>query len=73
MALIRIELFGSLRITCGERPIASVNTSRLQSLLGYLVLHSGTPVSREQLANSCELLVPADKVGVPPVPRESGH
>src|SRR5215831_2041526 len=50
MALIRIELFGSLRITCGERPIASVNTSRLQSLLGYLVLHSGTPVSREQLA-----------------------
>jgi DNA-binding SARP family transcriptional activator/predicted ATPase len=50
MALIRVELFGNLRITCGEDLITSVNTSRLQSLLGYLVLHSDTPVSREQLA-----------------------
>jgi DNA-binding SARP family transcriptional activator len=50
MARIRIELFGGLRITCGASPITSVNTSRLQSLLAYLVLHSGSPQSREHLA-----------------------
>src|SRR5215467_12896347 len=50
MALIRIELFGPLRISCGSDPITSVNTSRLQSLLSYLVLHSDTPVARERFA-----------------------
>src|SRR3954466_8559787 len=50
MAVIRIELFGNLRITSGDRPITSVNTSRLQSLLGYLVLHSESPQPREHLA-----------------------
>jgi DNA-binding SARP family transcriptional activator len=50
MASIRIELFNNLLITCGQQPVPTVNTSRLQSLLAYLVLHSDTPQSREQLA-----------------------
>src|SRR5712692_10513516 len=49
MALIRIELFGNLRITCGENQVTSVNTSRLQSLLAYLILHE-SPQPREHVA-----------------------
>ncbi len=48
MKLIRIELFGSLRVTCEGRPVTTVNTNRLQSLLAYLALH--TEVPREQVA-----------------------
>src|ERR1044071_6267205 len=47
---MRIELFGNLRITRGEQPIVSVNTSRLQSLLAFLLLHGDAPQPREQLA-----------------------
>ena len=47
---MRIELFGNLRVTCGEQLVVSVNTSRLQSLLAYLLLHGDAPQPREQLA-----------------------
>ncbi len=47
---LRIELFGKFRITRGEKPVAGVNTNRLQSLLAFLVLHSDAPQSREYLA-----------------------
>jgi DNA-binding SARP family transcriptional activator/predicted ATPase len=50
MPLLRIEVFGDLQITCGNTPITSVNTSRMQSLLAYLVLHCDTPVARERFA-----------------------
>src|SRR4051794_3858747 len=50
MPLLQIDVFGALRITCGDAPIASVNTTRLQSLFAYLVLHCDTPVSRERFA-----------------------
>ena len=50
MTPLRIELFGSLRVGCGDTPVSSVNTSRLQSLFAYLVLHCNTPLSRERLA-----------------------
>ena len=48
--LLSIELFGNLRITYGDQPITSVNTNRLQSLLGFLALECDAPQSREQLA-----------------------
>jgi DNA-binding SARP family transcriptional activator/predicted ATPase len=48
---VRIELLGNLRITVGRRLVTSVNTSRLQSLLAFLVLHGGAPQSREHLAS----------------------
>jgi DNA-binding SARP family transcriptional activator/predicted ATPase len=50
MAPMRIELFNNLSITCAQGPVLSVNTSRLQSLLAWLVLHSDAAQSREQLA-----------------------
>ncbi len=50
-AAVRIELLGKLRITFGQQILGSVNTNRLQSLLAYLVLHSGVPQSREHLAS----------------------
>ena len=50
MARLRIELFGDLRITSDGEPVLSVNTTRLQSLLGALLLNHGVPQSREHLA-----------------------
>ena len=50
MAALRIELFGSLRVTWGEQPIHALSQGRLQGLLAYLVIHGGEPISREHLA-----------------------
>src|ERR1017187_3187566 len=52
MALMgmRIKLFGNLRISCAGRPVTSVNTNRLHSLVAYLVLHGDAPQPRERLA-----------------------
>lgn len=50
MPPIRIELLGKLRVTAGQRALASVNTNRLQSLLAFLVLHAEAAQSREHLA-----------------------
>ncbi|MGA7410830.1 MAG: AAA family ATPase [Bryobacteraceae bacterium] len=47
---MRISLFGNLRISFEGRPVTTVNTNRLQSLLAYLVLHRDTPQPRERLA-----------------------
>ena len=51
MASMRIELFNNLLITCAQQPVLTVNTSRLQSLLAYLLLHSDSAQPREQLAS----------------------
>ncbi len=47
---IRVELLGKLRFSFGQRPLTSVNTHRLQSLLAFLVLHCDAAHSREHLA-----------------------
>jgi DNA-binding SARP family transcriptional activator/predicted ATPase len=47
---MRIELFGNLRVSHAGHLVTSVNTSRLQSLIAYLILHGDTPQPREQLA-----------------------
>src|SRR6476660_2752244 len=47
---MRINLFGNLRITVAGRPVTAVNTSRLHSLIAYLILHGDTPQPRERLA-----------------------
>jgi len=47
---MRINLFGNLRIVCAGRPVTSVNTNRLHSLLAYLILHGDKPQPRERLA-----------------------
>ncbi len=50
MLPVRIELLGNLRVTIGQKLLTSITTSRLQSLLAFLVLHAGTGRSREELA-----------------------
>ena len=47
---MRINLFGALRISFAGRPLTTVNTNRLQSLLAYLILNGTAPQSRERLA-----------------------
>src|SRR5882762_1885900 len=47
---MRINLFGSLRITVAGRLVTAVNTNRLHSLIAYLILHGDTPHPRERLA-----------------------
>jgi DNA-binding SARP family transcriptional activator len=47
---MHISLFGNLRIEVAGKPITSVNTNRLQSLLAYLILHGDAPQSRDRLA-----------------------
>jgi DNA-binding SARP family transcriptional activator len=48
---IRIELLGTMRFTFGQSLVTSVNTNRMRSLLAFLVLHSESMQSREQLAS----------------------
>jgi DNA-binding SARP family transcriptional activator/predicted ATPase len=47
---MRISLFGTLRISFAGRPLTAVNTSRLHSLIAYLILHGDSPQPRERLA-----------------------
>ena len=47
---MRISLFGNLRINFAGRPVTSINTNRLHSLIAYLILHGDTPQPRERLA-----------------------
>ncbi|MEZ4727603.1 MAG: BTAD domain-containing putative transcriptional regulator [Caldilineaceae bacterium] len=50
---LRICLLGDFRLTYGCEPSAdlqTVNTARLQALLGYLLLHASAPQSRAHLA-----------------------
>ncbi len=46
----RIELLGNFQISAGTGPITTLNTSRLQALLAFLILRRGIPQSRKQLA-----------------------
>lgn len=55
---MRISVFGNLRVSFAGRPVTTVNTSRLQSLLAYLILHHDAPQPRERLAF---MLWPASK------------
>ncbi len=47
---MHIRLFGNLTITLEGRPVTTVNSSRLQSLIAYLILHGGAAQPREHLA-----------------------
>src|SRR3954463_15105326 len=47
---MRINLFGNLRITLAGQSVTAINTSRLQSLIAYLILQGDAPQPRERLA-----------------------
>src|SRR5215212_6040194 len=48
--ILSIYLLGNFRVYYQGRAINAINTTRLQSLLAYLVLHRNTPLSRQHLA-----------------------
>jgi DNA-binding SARP family transcriptional activator/predicted ATPase len=47
---MRINLFGNLRISGDGGSVTSIKTSRIQSLIAYLILHGDSPQPRERLA-----------------------
>ncbi len=49
-ATLCVGLLGDFRLVCGESPVTSVNTPRLQALLAYLILHRHVPQPRRHLA-----------------------
>jgi DNA-binding SARP family transcriptional activator len=48
--VLRIHLLGEFRLVHGDRPLTTINTARLQSLLAYLVLHRDAPQPHYHLA-----------------------
>jgi DNA-binding SARP family transcriptional activator len=47
---LHVRLLGGFALLYNDAPVTSVNTSRMQSLLAYLVLHRDAPQSRRHLA-----------------------
>ena len=43
MPELRIQLLGDFRLSDGDQLLTTVNTSRLQALLAYLILHRDAP------------------------------
>jgi len=61
--MIRIELFGQIRVSCDGEPCSGLSFKQRQ-ILGILALSPGRPVSREQLADQLwEGAPPASYVG----------
>jgi len=50
LAILHIRFLGEFNLVYGDRPVTTVNTARLQSLLAYLVLHRDAPHPRYHLA-----------------------
>jgi DNA-binding SARP family transcriptional activator len=48
--MLRIQLFGSFQVSAVDKPIARLQSERLQALLAYLVLRRDQSLSRQQLA-----------------------
>src|SRR5574341_427192 len=49
-ATLHIQLLGDFRLTYGDALVRNANTTRLKSLLAYLLLHRNSPQSRHHLA-----------------------
>jgi DNA-binding SARP family transcriptional activator len=47
---LELRLFGDFFVAYGGKPVSSMSTSRLQSLLAYLLLHRDAPQARHHLA-----------------------
>jgi DNA-binding SARP family transcriptional activator/predicted ATPase len=50
MSLLHIRLLGDFSLTYGDQAMNTVNQARVQSLLGYLLLHRHAPQARHHLA-----------------------
>jgi DNA-binding SARP family transcriptional activator len=47
---IHIRLLGGFALSLGGKPVAAINSLRLQSLLAYLLLHRSAPQTRQHIA-----------------------
>src|SRR5438105_15939307 len=47
---LHMRLLGDFSLIYADRQVTSLNTTRLRSLLAYLVLHRGVPQPRQHLA-----------------------
>src|SRR6266700_3529605 len=50
MPTLHIRLLGDFSLIYDDRQVTSLNTTRLQSLLAFLVLHRDVPQQRQHLA-----------------------
>jgi DNA-binding SARP family transcriptional activator len=50
LATLQVKLLGSFHIIYADEPVSSLHTARLQALLACLLLHAGSPQSRQQVA-----------------------
>jgi DNA-binding SARP family transcriptional activator len=50
MPTFHLRLLGDFSLIYGDRQVTSLNTTRLQSLLAFLVLHRDVPQQRQHLA-----------------------
>ena len=50
LSALHIRLLGGFDLIYRDAPVVGVNTPRLQSLLAYLILHTGSPQSRQHVA-----------------------
>jgi DNA-binding SARP family transcriptional activator len=50
MALLRVTVLGGFSLAIDDAPITAILSPRLQSLLAFLILRRGAPVSRQALA-----------------------
>ncbi len=50
MAVLHIRMFGELDIRYGDEPVTGLHSSRLRSLLAWLLLQAGSTVQRRRLA-----------------------
>lgn len=48
--VLRIQLLGKFHLVYDGKPIGSIDSPRLQSLLAYLLIHRDAPVSRQRLS-----------------------
>ena len=72
---LRIRLFGSLELACGDRLLPALPSAKARSLLAYLILHHGQLTSRDRLAGMFWPNRPdarARRAGVPVVFLEHG-
>ena len=47
---LRIRLLGTFHVRYGDEAVGTLRSTRVQELLAYLVLHAGSPQSRQHLA-----------------------
>ncbi|HEX9131750.1 MAG TPA: AAA family ATPase [Ktedonobacteraceae bacterium] len=50
ISTLHIQLLGGFQLFSGETPVSDIDIPRVQSLLAYVLLHSGAPQSRSHLA-----------------------